>query len=56
MLSPDLKNKIWCYRVLQANPLAPSLMNSQAMQGNHNNNSLTIIGLGRIRQETALPT
>ena len=39
------------YRVVQTNPLAPSLLYSQAMQGNHNNSSLAIIGLGRIIQE-----
>ena len=30
------------YQVLQANPLSPLLWNSQVMQGNHNNSSLTI--------------
>ena len=48
---PRLVKQNLVNQVVQANPLAPSLLNSQAMQGNHNNSSLAIIGLGRIRQE-----
>jgi hypothetical protein len=38
------------YQVIQANPPAPLLMDSQVLQGNQNNSSLAIDGLGRIRQ------
>jgi hypothetical protein len=48
---PRLVKQNLVLQVLQANPSAPLLLNSQVMQSNHNNSSLAIIGLGRIRQE-----
>jgi hypothetical protein len=48
---PRLVKRNLVLQVVQANPPAPLLLNSQVMLGNHNNSSLAIIGLGRIRQE-----